>query len=313
MRLAAVSKAIPSQRLGVEDCVIAAGHPPLEARAFRRIFGINEVRVWPRETGFAEILRGLLDAMPHSDGLPPDTFLYVHACPLHAHAAADTLSSLRSVHPLLAKIDRVYEIDQMCCASVFWALETAQNMLRRGASRSVLIVAGESFSDLPVAERYMPACTVLGDAYTALRVDAQATGVQVTDIMLSSNPEFHFGLYASSAEVQAFNRAQVSLTADVLDGMGFSPASDEPILPHNINSFSWDQYCARSGTPRGKVWLDLLGGLGHCCSTDAFLNLDRFLADDTADCAVLVGVGQGGFVGGCRVRKSGLEAQDATG
>jgi 3-oxoacyl-[acyl-carrier-protein] synthase-3 len=311
MRLAAVSKIIPEGRLAVEECVMAAGHPPLEARAFRRIFGINEVRVWPREAEFSDILFEVLDALPDSDTALPDTFIYVHACPLHALAAASTLKDPRDVHPLLSRIDQVYEIDQMCCASVFWALEAARNMLRRGMAQSIIIVAGESFSDLPTAQRYMPACTVLGDAFTALRIDDRSFGLQITDIALHSNPEFHFGLYATTDEIQAFNRAQVRLTAKVLDGLDFLPESDEPILPHNINSFSWDQYCARSGTARSKVWLDLLGGLGHCCSTDAFLNLDRFLREKKARSAVLVGVGQGGFVGGCRVRKAGMEGWDA--
>jgi 3-oxoacyl-[acyl-carrier-protein] synthase III len=313
MRLAATASVVPTETLAVEDCVTAAGHPPVEARAFRRIFGIDEVRVWPRDKGFAEILRGLLDDLEDSGAAPPDTFIYVHACPLHAVAAKAVLQSPRGVHPFLAQVGQVCEMDQNCCATLFWALDAARNMLRRGTARSILVVAGESFSDMTAADRYMPACTVLGDAYTAMVVDGGAGGLRVSDIVLRSNPEFHFGLYATDAEVHAFNRAQVRLTADVLDGMKFRPNGGEPILPHNINRFIWDQYCAASGTPRGQVWLGLLAGHGHCCSTDAFLGIDRFLGADDIRTAVLVGVGQGGFVGGCRVSKPDRRGANAAG
>ena len=93
----------------------------------------------------------------------------------------------------------------------------------------------------PTTDRYMPACTVLGDAFVDLRVDDRDTGAQITDIVLRSNPAFHFGLNATGPEVQAFNRAQVGLTADVLDALTVLPGPDEPILPHTINSLSSDQ------------------------------------------------------------------------
>ncbi|MGJ8628490.1 MAG: hypothetical protein ACSHXB_16130 [Sulfitobacter sp.] len=316
MRLAAFSKVFPEQSIAVEDCVIAAGHQPLEAKAFRRIFGINEVRKWTPEFNIADVLPKLFDDMQKNQDAgasPPDTFIYVHACPLHAMSAADPLETLQSLHPFLANVDQVYEMDQNCCAGLFWALEAAQNMLKRGTTKSVAIVAGESFSDLPTAERYMPACTILGDAFTGIMVDAKTTGTQISDIVLHSNPDFHFGLYATDKEVHAFNRAQVRLTSDVLDEMGFEPTSGEPILPHNINSFTWDQYCATSGAKRDDIWLNLLAEYGHCCCTDAFLNVDRFQADSAINSAVLVGVGQGGFVGACRMNKPAQGGVHATG
>ena len=100
------------------------------------------------------------------------------------------------------------------------------------------------------------------------------------------------------------------MVGNVLDQL--KHGNDEPLLPHNINSFSWNQYCATTGMDRAQVWLDQLGDLGHCGTIDGFLNLDRFLAADTHDSAVLLGLGQGGFVGGCRVSKTQTGAQHAT-
>ncbi|MEP4199140.1 MAG: hypothetical protein ABJL99_26235 [Aliishimia sp.] len=303
MRLASFSRVFPEQTIAVEDCVMAAGNQPLEAKAFRRIFGIDEVRKWQDDFNISDVLPKMLDDLQHGQSVLPDAFIYVHACPLHATSAGPTLASLQETHPFLADVDQIYEMDQNCCASLFWALDAANNMLNRGTANCVVIIGGESFSDLPTKERYMPACTILGDAFVGLVVDGQTNGTQISDIVLQSTPAFHSGLYGSDKDVHAFNHSQVKLTTKMLDEMDFDPQSGEPILPHNINSFIWAQYCVNSGTARDDVWLNLLADYGHCCTTDAFLNIDRFQSDETTDSAVLIGVGQGGFVGGCRMRK----------
>lgn len=308
--MAAAAHLVPKRTLSVEDCVAGAGHPAIEARAFRRIFGIDRVHAWPAEASFPDLLRALLDRLPATDAAPPDALIYAHACPLHAMPATATLAGPGGLHPRLARVEQVFEMDQNCCATLFWALRAARGMLASGAARSILVVGGESFSDLPLTERYIPACTVLGDALVALQLDALRTGVQVCDLVLHTHSEFHAGLYAAAPDADAFNRAQTRLMSGVLDALGFEAEGEEPILPHHINRFGWEQFCAQSGTPGERVWLDLIAGHGHCCSTDAFLHLERFLGD-AARSAVLVAVGQGGFVGGCRLRKLGGGADDA--
>jgi 3-oxoacyl-[acyl-carrier-protein] synthase III len=316
MRLAAYAKHIPLERLPVADCVTAAGYSRAEAKAFLRIFGIAHVHAYPRDQLLSELLSKILDLLHDNadeQAMLPDALVYVHASPLHALKVAEVLETLSLSHPLLRDVEQIYEMDQNCCATLFWALKAAQNMLKQGAARSVAIIAGETFSALPLSERYMPACTILGDAFTGLLLDRRKDGPQIDEIVLQSNPEYHFGLYGTTGEIHRFNRAHTGLVHEVLRALDFPAGNDEPILPHNINSFSWDQYCAATSTKRENVWLELLADFGHCCSTDAFLNLDRFLQTENLGSAVLLGVGQGGFVGGCRVTKAPLGARNAAG
>ncbi len=316
MRLSSYAKHIPSGRLAVEDCIIATGRPRAEAKAFHRIFGISQVSVFPSEHSLAAVLTNVLDQLSENadeEAPAPDVLIHVHANPLLAQGANEAALALARSHAFLSEVAQVYEMDQNCCATLFWALEAAQNMLKSGSAQAVVIVAGDSFSSFPMKERYMAACTVVGDAFVGLLLDNRETGLQVDEIVLKTNPEFRFGPYGSASEVQEFNRAHTRLVGEVLVDLKFPADAEEPILPHLINCFSWDQYCAATGTKRENVWLNLLPDLGHCCTTDAFLNLDRFMEADGLESAVLIAVGQGGFVSGCRVTKPVTEVPHAVG
>jgi 3-oxoacyl-[acyl-carrier-protein] synthase-3 len=316
MRLSSYTKHIPSGRLAVEDCILATGRPRGEAKAFHRIFGISHVSAFPAEHSVPAVLTQVLDQLSENadeDTLAPDVLIHVHANPLLALGANEAALAVAASHPLLAEVTQVYEMDQNCCATLFWALEAAQKMLKSGNARAVAIIAGDSFSSFSMRERYMPACTVVGDAFVGLLLDGRETGLQLDDIVLKTNPEFHYGPYGSASEIQDFNRAHTRLVSEVLVELNFPAEVGEPILPHLINRFSWDQYCAATHIKRDNVWLNLLSDLGHCCTTDAFLNLDRFMEADGLDSAVLVAIGQGGFVSGCRVKKPATGGQHATG
>ena len=317
MRLAAHARHVPAARLPVEACIAAAGAPHAEAKAFRRIFGIAAVPVCDDAAGDCTAMLGnaltlLLDDLAAApDTLAPEVLILANANPVQAPVMAEAAAALRRTHPLLAGVGQVIGMDQHCCATLFWALQAALTMLAAGQARSVLVLAGDSFAGLPLEERYLPACTVLGDAFAGLVLDNRRSGAQIDQIVLQSNPEFHFGLYGSPEQIHQFNRDQAQLVTEVLSALSPGATEDEPILPHNINSFFWDQFCAATDTPRERIWLDLLADHGHCCSTDAFLNLDRLFASAQADSAVLVAVGQGGFVAACRLRKPVLEVLHA--
>ncbi|WP_429933052.1 hypothetical protein [Agrobacterium vitis] len=295
---------------------MATGRPRAEAKAFHRIFGISQVSISPPGYSLFAVLTEVIDQLSENadeEAFSPDVFIHVHANPLLALGANEVAQALVGSHPFLTEVAQVYEMDQNCCATLFWALEAAQKMLKAGSAQTVVIVAGDSFSSFSITERYMSACTVVGDAFVGLLLDGRETGLQVDEIVLKTNPEFHYGPYGSASEIQEFNRAHTRLVGEVLADLKFPAGAEEPILPHLINRFSWDQYCAATNTKRENVWLNLLPDLGHCCTTDAFLNLDRFLEADGLDSAVLVAVGQGGFVSGCRVKKPATQVQHAAG
>lgn len=307
MRLAAFAKHVGQDRLPVDRCVVAAGRGAAEAKAFSRIFGISHVAALPAGETIAQSLSTIMDSLLANAQGPmdlPDTLIYVHANPIHSDEGLPK-GELAETHALLARLEHVYEMDQHCCSTLFWALAAARNLLEKGEAHSVVILAGDSFARLPLSERYVPACTALGDAFAGLVLDRRVSGAQIVDITVRSHPEFYYGHFGTDHETRLFNMQHTRLVKELLDRLEYSSGGEEPIIAHNVNRFSWDKFCAEVSVSREHIWTDLLPHVGHCCSTDAFLMLDRFMTAEDAGSAVLISVGQGGFVGGCRVRKSG--------
>lgn len=300
MRLAALSSYVPATRVSVTECVTASGTAAAEAKAFGRLFGFEKVAQtttdMPLSQAFCQVLDGLNPRV-----ILPDTVIYVHGNPVQYAEGNNPLQALLEHHPMLAAVEDVYEMDQQNCSTLFWALDAARGLLAE-AARSVLILAGDSLHQMPLAERYAPGVTVIGDAYCALLLDDMPGGTQIENIWLKSRKEFYFGRFGSEAQSADFNAAHSEMVAQILDHIGFDPASTEPILGHNVNRLCWSRYAKESGIDPNRIWLDLLPDTGHCYTVDAALMLARLYASDHSGAAML-SVGQGGFLGGCRVRK----------
>lgn len=300
MRLVSFAKYLPEQRLSVEKCVTATGASAAEAKAFARLFGIDSVGCTPDGMTLAEAFSRVLDGLVPQAVLP-DTLIYVHGNPVQYAEGDNPVHRLVGSHPLLAAIDDVYEIDQQNCSSLFWALDAARKLLDQDAG-SVLILAGDCLAQMPMSERYAPGVTAIGDAFCGLLLDGAEGGTRIEDIWLSTRPEHYAGRFGSAEQTAAFNADHTRLVNAILNGVGVQPGDDTPILPHNVNQLSWRLYARQSGIAPERIWLDLLPEQGHCYTVDAVSMLDRF-ADAPCREAALLSVGQGGFLGGCMVRK----------
>lgn len=307
MRLAAYATYVPDTRVLVEDCVTASGATRGEAKAFSRLFGISEVALTPQGTSltdvFGQVLTKLGADWPTS-ALLPDTLIYVHGNPVQADTGAELLSTLCAEQAVLAAVETRFEMDQQNCSTLFWGLDAAQKLLSAGLSRSVLVMAGDCLSAMPLSERYAPGCTAIGDAFAVLVLDAQPGGIRLEDITLATRAEHHTGRFGAAAQTQAFNLQHSAFVSEILGWLGLDAESVEPILAHNINQISWSKFCKDTGTDRRRVWLDLLNGTGHCYTLDAALLLRRFFGSGDPMAAML-SVGQGGFLAGCRISKDG--------
>lgn len=295
MRLAAHSTYIPLGRKSVVQCVTASGASEAEGKAFGRLFGFDSVALSDDaedlEAGFRRVLDGLMPGKKL-----PDTLLYVHGNPVQP-------GTLPWSHPVLGQIDDTFEMDQQNCSTLFWALDAARRLLADG-STGVLILAGDSMRGLPDKERYAPGCTAIGDAYAALLLDDAPGGLQIDDVYLDTRAEYHFGRFGSPDETGQFNAAHTTLVSQILSGLDCDADGHEPILPHNVNRLSWYKYAKDTGIDARRIWLDLLPEIGHCYTLDAMLMIDRWVKSDEASAAML-SVGQGGFLGGCRVSDDG--------
>ena len=302
MRLAALAVEVPPARIAVADCAAAAGASAGEGKAFSRLFGIE--RVAAVEPAGSHPFEAILDRLAERhDGSRPDALLHVHGSPVQHAPGASPAARLLARHPFLAAVSQAAELDQQNCSTLFWALAAASGLLASGAARTVAILAGDDHAAMPLAERYAPGCTALGDAHAGLVLDARPGGVRLGDVVLRTRTEFHPGRFGTPEEVAAFNGAHTELVAEILGALGPGPAGEaEPILAHNINRLCWSKFCRDTGTDPARIRLGLLPDVGHCWTLDAALLLKWLLAEpDRPASAAMLSVGQGGFLGGARV------------
>lgn len=302
MRLSALVVDVPETRVPVTECVAASGAPAMEGRAFERLFGMERVAVDVCDGPHP--LERLVDRLAERhDGPRPDALLHVHGNPVQHAPGASPAAALLGRHPFLAAVTQAAEMDQQNCSTLFWALAAAGGLLACGAARAVAILAGDSCAPFPMGERYAPGCTALGDAYAALVVDGRPGGTRIGEVTLRARSEFHCGRFGTPEEVAAFNVAHTGLVLEILETLGPGATPDEPLLVHNVNRLCWTQFCRDTGIDPARVRLGLLPGIGHCWTLDSTILLhDMLAAPDRPESAAMLSVGQGGYLGGCRVR-----------
>ncbi|MDW6001382.1 beta-ketoacyl-[acyl-carrier-protein] synthase family protein [Vibrio mangrovi] len=317
MRIAAMSSFIPDLRIDAGEVVQAAGGRAIDARVFRQLFGMDSVAALPADMSIRQAFLRLLSDMAFSVEPQPvdepaiDTLVYVHAFPVQHADGIDFPRELCRSHPVLSQVERCYEVNQHNCGSGFWGLSLAKSLLDCGVAKRVMLLIGDSFSQFPLGQRYIPGCTMMGDAFVALVVDNLPGGCQIERLHLQHHPEFHGGLFGHEQQNRDFFAAHHHMVMDALQAVAFDTHSRQVILPHNINKLSWMNF-ARSFPETGACLnLDLLPEIGHCCATDPFLLLQRYFdsqalpgEETEAEDIALLSIGSGAYVGACHVHFS---------
>ncbi|MBT9386237.1 hypothetical protein KM176_20370 [Pseudooceanicola sp. CBS1P-1] len=304
MRLSALASHVPAGRLSCEEIIADAGGSRAEARVFRRLFGIDQVAALTEteslDAGFLQVL-DLLEA--RAPGLRPEVLILSHGQPLLFAPGSAPARRLAALHPLLSGVRRCHEVDQHNCSGLFWALDLAQVILKAGLAGSVLLLGGDGHPGLRPGARYVPGCTLMGDAFCGMIVTRDGDGPQISPPVLRTHPEFSAGRAGSSREMGVFFAAHGGIVAGALAAAGFDPDGPGRLLPHNVNRLAWQGYCSDHGLDPARVDLGLLPDIGHCYVCDPFLLLDRLpVAARSAPAPLtLLSVGMGGYVGACRL------------
>lgn len=298
MRLEALETIIPEARIGVDEIIRSAGGSADDIRMFTALFGMHSVAAADPETGAEGYLRQLLNRMPsapQADGA--QVLLHTHSLPAARDRGLD-VQGLRH-HPALSRLTAVGVIDQFNCAGMFHALQMARHLLSSGAAAEVYVFAGDCLADWPLATRYVPSCTVLGDGYALLRLSARGGGVQIGSIFTRHFPGYEGGLDGGADQMERYNRAHLQIIADSLDGIGHDSQSSM-LFPHNINGLAWRLFCRQHNQDARQVHDGLVPDVGHCCNADPFLVLDPVLRDRPVD-GTLISVGMAGFAGSAAI------------
>jgi len=308
MRLAALACHVPEHRIDAEAIITATGGRRADAKVFTKLFGIERVAVSdpgePLTERFAPVLHTLA-RFPLTNAI--DALIYVHGLPTPNPPGRAPLVELCRSHPgLFASVRLLYEVNQHNCAGIFWGLEIARRLIQGHLANCVAILAGDCLADFALSRRYVPGCTVIGDAFVALLLDAGPGDIQIGAVALRHRPEFAFGLYGSEPEIRRFNQAHDEMVSNALAAIGFRWEGDEILLPHNVNRMIWLPFCSRHQMDLDRVHLHLLREIGHCYTTDPFLLLHRLIANcrPLVDVVSLLSVGLGAYIGACRVHCS---------
>jgi 3-oxoacyl-[acyl-carrier-protein] synthase-3 len=305
MRLAALACHVPERRIDTETIVTSAGGRRADAKVFTKLFGLERVAASepgepPRER-FAPVLRCLARSVGTT---PIDALIYVHGLPTHYAPGISTITEVCASHlPLFSSVLLRYEVDQNNCAGIFWALQMARELLVAELAHCIAIVAGDCLADFSLEHRYVPGCTLIGDAFAGLLLDTEQGGMQIGEIVLSHRAEFAGGLYGTETEIRRFNEAHDQMVTDALDAVGFPWNGKEKLLPHNVNKLIWQHYCRKQRLDMNRIQLDLVRDRGHCYTTDPVLLLHGLLAASKLEgvAVTLLSTGLGAYTGACRI------------
>jgi 3-oxoacyl-[acyl-carrier-protein] synthase-3 len=305
MRLAALACHVPEGRIDAEAIITSAGGRRADARVFTKLFGLERVAVAepgePPHERFAPVLRGLARSIGTT---PIDTLIYVHGLPTQYGLGKSPVAELCASHlPLFSSLRLRFEVDQNNCAGMFWALEMARVLLATEFAQCIAIIAGDCLADFSLAHRYVPGCTLIGDAFAGLLLDAGQGGMQIAEIVLRHRAEFAGGLYGTKTEIRHFNEAHDQMVTDALDAVDFPWNGKERLLPHNVNKLIWLNYCRKQRLDMDRIQLHLVRNIGHCYTTDPILLLHGLLTTDKPDdeAVTLLSTGLGAYTGACRI------------
>ncbi|MBX9445463.1 3-oxoacyl-ACP synthase [Dickeya chrysanthemi] len=313
MRLTHFVTWIPERRLSAGEIIHAAGASASEARVFSQLFGFQQVAALDSAIPPASVFSGLLSELqrqsPHPER-PADVLIYAHGMPMQTAERSTWLTQLGREHPFIHPQALCYELDQQNCATLFWALGLAQRLLSQQRAERVVIIAGDTFAAYPVQERYVPGCSLAGDAFAALLLEAEPGGLQLDPVFMTQRPEFHEGFYGSHEQLKAFYLAHDDMVNTALWG-ALSRQTDAErrhlyLLPHNVNRLSWLNYSRRHHHPLENIALGLMPDIGHCYTVDPLLLLpDALPAIRSGKAHIMLSVGLGAWIGSCRISYAG--------
>jgi 3-oxoacyl-[acyl-carrier-protein] synthase III len=290
---------LPAGRESVESVLTSLGRPPTEIRRFHRLHKLQQVAV--AEDGDVEVLLSLAlaDLADNEDLGDVGLVLYAHTMLVQVPPGHDLIG--RVLAPFGLDHVPYYGVGHVNCSSLLRAIQLAEAFLQRYPDRSVLVLAGDHTSFVPMA-RMIPGAAVMGDAAVAFVVRRGACPYVLRSHAWRQATAFYRGIYMDDDEARAFGAVYVDLLVQVVvesaAAAGLRLDEVDHILPHNVNHITWARFARETGYPKEQIFLDLIPELGHTMTTDAFVNLEtaaRRGRVKAGDRCVLVAVGTGSY------------------
>ncbi|MFJ4389507.1 beta-ketoacyl-[acyl-carrier-protein] synthase family protein [Pseudomonas soli] len=299
MNIASLVTYIPPTRISLEQVVAHRGGAASEARTFSQLFGMREASTLATDESAEDCFRALLQQLRESldEDETIDALILVQGLPARSQRQSVNLQALRHESDFIAQDAPLLTVNQQNCATLFWGLRLAERLLASGKHRCVALLTGDTLADFDLAERYIPGCTMIGDAFAAALLKPGGGQRRVSGIHCFYHPGFWQGLDGSREDTKRFYQSHNTLVDQALASYPKDLREQAWLLPHNINRLSWQTWLRHPDNQQRAVATDLISHCGHCYCADPLLLLDSYAPEDTGRPALLLSVGLGGWVG----------------
>jgi 3-oxoacyl-[acyl-carrier-protein] synthase-3 len=271
----AVASYLPEQRVPVEDVAGRLGLTAMQTRLFRRFLGLAEIRLDPS----GNLLDLLSAAVSRLDGLRGREHLvryvlYARAMPVVEPYPVNTLRELCRKFGLGHAVS--FTVTHQACATGLLAIDVAGRLLAGDgdASALALVVAGEKAFTRDA--QYVPGTSIFGEGAAASLITLDGPRDRVLSYASSTRGEFDGRLDGLPEMASRFEKEYPLALAEAISvALSQARVSLEEIsliLPHNVNTLSWQRLCRRIGFPQDRVLLANVAVTGHAFCADPFIN-----------------------------------------
>ncbi len=262
--LDAIGTYLPAQRVPIE----AAGLTGMQARVFRRFYGLDRVA---RDPGTVlDLLLGAVADLPGLRGAERRVryVLWARSFAVIAPYPQNPLAEL-CARTGLGHATAV-AVTHQACASGLLALDLAGRLLAADPGALALVLAGEKA--FTAEATVVPETSVFGEGASACLVSHGGA----RNRMLSFAADQRGGYDVDdSGFAEDYPQALAGAIEAAVERAGLRMADIARIVPHNVNTVAWQRTCRRLDYPLARVGLGALPEVGHVYCADAFLNLAR--------------------------------------
>jgi 3-oxoacyl-[acyl-carrier-protein] synthase III len=271
----AVACYLPEQRVPVEDVADRLGLTSMQTRLFRRFLGLSEIRLDPGGS-LLDLLSAAVARLERLRGREHRVryVLYARATPVVAPYPVNTLHELCQGFGLGHAVS--FTVTHHACATGLLAVDVAGRLLAGDGDPDALalVLAGEKTFTRDA--QYVPGMSIFGEGAAACLVSLDGPRDRVLAYASSIRGEFDGRLDALPEAAIRFEKEYPQSLAEAISTAisqaGLTLEEIGLILPHNVNTMSWQRLCRRIGFPLDRVLLENVQVTGHAFCADSFIN-----------------------------------------
>jgi 3-oxoacyl-[acyl-carrier-protein] synthase III len=273
--LQAVATYLPQQRVPIEDLAGPLGLTPMQVRLFKRFHGLSEVRMAPGRS-LADLLLAAAAELDALHGRQHQVRYVLHARSMPV-VVPYPLNPLHEVCRALGLEHAIaFTVTHHACAAGLLAVDVAGRLLAGDPDPDALALVLTGEKAFTRDAQLAPETSIFGEGAAACLVRSAGPRDRLLSYAVSVRGEFDGRLEDHPELMGRYQRAYpVSLAeaiAAALARAGVRLADISLILPHNVNTVSWQRLCRKIGFPADRVLLDNVPVTGHAFCADMFLN-----------------------------------------